>query len=554
MKENISEGELQRLVASNIGFLEPGLELLSKEKYIPNPLGTRGFIDLYAKDANSHHVLIELKRSDSASREALHEIHKYVEGVKSHFGCKDGEIRVIVASTEWRELIVPFSRFVADSPISVTGLNIKLLNGNSQFLAEKVALVDKSKERVIAPWHDLNCYNDEGGLARGISEYNKYSLEKGIEDYVLVVLDAAEDFQEKSLASLRHELSQIPGCGLEEIENILSLSPPPKHILYHAMQLLTVNEYLYLLSGCVSKEELKDIEKTISSMNDEEALFFLHESLNAAEPRPHCDHYEIGYPAKFNSKLLGDEGWNVRKIYRSGAFSRNELLSDDAIIGELKGGDGSSGQSFKRKINVSNRSHIRATEKDVEGCLSENPVWRSHILRNLKEIEKDYEGAEAEISIYNPCTGVLTLYFCLTRKDGLLYIPNYSILVKEEGVPKAMYFGELTGVGKPVSLKRILDKYYDGEITMLLMSMSWGGRAPDDADIIEDMGLCYSSFRCDLINEERKFYAFRNERWRPIEGHVPFQSISKYLSKNERVLKKIVGRIKSHQTPFGWQS
>lgn len=554
MTTDISENELQTLVASNIDFLESGLELLSKEKYIPNTLGTRSFIDLYAKDEKNHHVLVELKRSDSASREALHEVHKYVEGVKSHFGCKDGEIRVIVASTEWKELIVPFSRFVADSPISVTGINIKLSDGNSGFSAEEVTLVDKSKERVIAPWHDLNCYYDEASLNRGIKEYKKYSLEKGIEDYFLVILDAPEGFQKKAISAMRQSLTQIPGNTPEKIEHLISLSSPPKHILYHAMQLLTANEYLSLLEGCVSEEELKDIQDTMSDMKDEEALCFLHESLSSAEPRPHYDNYEIGYPAKFKSKLLDDEGWSVREILRFGAFSRNELLNDTDIISELKGGDGSSGQSFKRKITVSNKSHMSSTKKDIEECLSENPVWRAHILRHLREIEENYRSAEAEISIYNPCTGVLTLYFCLTQEKGLLYIPQYSIVVTEEGNPKTVYFGELTGTGKPKSLRKILDKYYSGEITMLLMSMSWGGRAPDDADIIEDLGLSYSSFRCDLSGNEKNFFTLKNERWRPIEEHTPFESISKYFDKNEKVLKKIAGRIQSHQAPFGWQS
>jgi len=554
MTTDISESELQTLVASHIEFLEPGLELLSKEKYIPNALGTRSFIDLYAKDRENHHVLIELKRSDSASREALHEIHKYVEGVKSRFGCKDGEIRVIVASTEWKELIVPFSRFVADSPISVTGINIKLSNGGSRFSAEKVVLVDKSKERAIAPWHDLNCYYDEASLDRGISEYKKYSLEKGIEDYFLVILDAPEGFHEAAVSAMRHTLTHISSNNPERIESMLSLYSPPKHILYHAMQLLTAGEYLYLLSDCVSREEYKEVQETISDMEDEEALRFLHESLSSVEPRPHYDDYEIGYPAKFKSKLLDDEGWSVREILRFGVFSRNELLSDSDIINELKGGDGGSGQSFKRKITVSNKSHISSAKKDIEECLSENPVWMAHVLRHLREIEENSKEAEADISIYNPCTGVLTLYFCLTRENGLLYIPQYSILVTEEGVPKTMYFGELTSTGKPESLKKILDKYYGGEMSMLLMSMTWGGRAPDDADIIEDLGLSYSSFRCDFSGEGRSFFTLKNERWRPIERHTPFESISKYFSKNERALKNIVGRIQSHQTPFGWQS
>jgi RecB family endonuclease NucS len=82
----VTEDEIRDLLANQLEVLEPGLCLIEKEKYIPNPLGTRGFIDLLARDASGHFVLIELKRSDASAREAIHEILKYVEGVKYHLG------------------------------------------------------------------------------------------------------------------------------------------------------------------------------------------------------------------------------------------------------------------------------------------------------------------------------------------------------------------------------------------------------------------------------------------------------------------------------------
>ena len=77
----MKESALRDLIAQNIHKLKAGLKLLQKEQYIPNRHGTKSFIDLYAKDENGRHVLIELKRSAAASRQALHEVTKYVEGV-----------------------------------------------------------------------------------------------------------------------------------------------------------------------------------------------------------------------------------------------------------------------------------------------------------------------------------------------------------------------------------------------------------------------------------------------------------------------------------------
>ena len=63
----MKESELRDLIAEDIGRLKPGLTLLRKEQYIPGGHGTKGFIDLYAKDERERHVLIELKRSNVRS-------------------------------------------------------------------------------------------------------------------------------------------------------------------------------------------------------------------------------------------------------------------------------------------------------------------------------------------------------------------------------------------------------------------------------------------------------------------------------------------------------
>ena len=111
----MKESALRDLIAQKISQLKPGLTLLQKEQYIPGKHGTKSFIDLYARDEKGRHVLIELKRSNIAARQALHEVSKYVEQVKQHFGAKDSEIFAIIASTEWGELLLPFSRFCEDA-------------------------------------------------------------------------------------------------------------------------------------------------------------------------------------------------------------------------------------------------------------------------------------------------------------------------------------------------------------------------------------------------------------------------------------------------------
>jgi RecB family endonuclease NucS len=88
----------------------------------PSDIGTRSFIDILARDDRERWVLIELKRSNAAAREAIHEIFKYTETVKKHLGARDDELRAIIVSTEWKELLIPFSRLVQALPLPLKNM------------------------------------------------------------------------------------------------------------------------------------------------------------------------------------------------------------------------------------------------------------------------------------------------------------------------------------------------------------------------------------------------------------------------------------------------
>jgi RecB family endonuclease NucS len=165
-----SEAELRDLLATQVDVLEPGLTFVDKEKYIPNTLGTRSFIDLLAHDREKRWVLIELKRSDTAAREAIHEVYKYVEAAKGHLRARDDEIRAIIASTNWRELLVPFSRFVKDSNINVKGLRIEVGSTRKQLSATEITPLAITAGRILSPWHEISLYRSEERLEEGITD------------------------------------------------------------------------------------------------------------------------------------------------------------------------------------------------------------------------------------------------------------------------------------------------------------------------------------------------------------------------------------------------
>jgi hypothetical protein len=484
-------------------------------------------------------VLIEFKRSDTAAREALHEIHKYVEGVKQHFGARDDEIRVLLASTEWRELLVPFSRFVADTKLAIVGLQVRVDEKSGVVTASPVSILPISQGRFIAPWHDVDWHLNQDSLDNGIASIEACCHEKGIEDYLIVVLQPPQPAHSEHEAAMWTTLQQLAEMqGNATTRNTPEL-PSYKYIAYFAMQALTVDQYWHILER--NSEQIEETRESSKEMDDEEVLHFLHDSVMELKPRPEKDYYEIGYPAKF-TMFLDEYECDVQAVRRYGMFERNVVLADESILSELRGEEGSTGQKLKRTLSISNRAHVASARSDIVTCLEQNPAWRNHILRALDEVEEEFPEAEVDISIYNPGTGVLTFYFTTTRDDGLLYIPTYSLMVRNPEATR-LYYGGLQEEGSPLTFRQILDKYYEGELSGLLLTMTWGGRESRDSDIIEDLGGAYRSFRCDVNGATQKFFMLRDDRWRP-SGPIDHVTLfAEYLEKNQKLVRQIVGKI-----------
>lgn len=68
------ENDLRNELAGRLEMLEPGLQLVATNYPLPNAHGTRGFVDILAHDRHRATVVIEIKRSNSTAREALHEV------------------------------------------------------------------------------------------------------------------------------------------------------------------------------------------------------------------------------------------------------------------------------------------------------------------------------------------------------------------------------------------------------------------------------------------------------------------------------------------------
>ena len=534
----MNENSIRDLLAKDLSIIEPGLQLLEIEKFIPSELGTKSFLDILAKDVFDHWVIIEVKKTNAAAREAAHEVFKYVEAVQRHFGARNDEIRAIVASVEWGEMLVPFSRLRLETTIAIDGVRLELDESIEKLQIFPVDFVTISHGRYLAPWHELNLYHNRLNLEAGIKSYDKSCKAKGIEDYIMVVLKAAEDFHERPTLAIEALLKALGSHNKFDCERF-------EYMLYFAPQILTKEFCLGVVKS--DPEAFAEVVEVTAEMDEKAELCMLHQEVYNLEPRPFRDRFEIGYAAKFGPKILVDEGWIVERVLRRGKFERNTLLADMAIIEELKGSTGSSCQSFSRSISLANRAHVSSAREGISVALSTNPAWLAQLKRVIDEISLAVPNGQANILVSNPSSGVFTVYFLATEKDQLSCMPRYEVVVKDtKGCIRHVYFGLLVPSGEPISFNEILQKYYGGRLGRLMSLASVAGFYEiRDSDILDDLGLAYRSFRVDNPNANPCWFELRDDRWRSLQPNLPPQPLKLYFDNQYSLISEIVGAIGS---------
>lgn len=513
------EAEIRDALSTKLDLLEPGLQLIKIEKYLANPQGTRGFIDLFATDQQGKYVLIELKRSDATSREALHEVLKYLEAVKVGFSARDAEARIFIVSTEWNELLVPFSSFVKRTHCEVKGFALEVDSNNVPTKAELVIPLVLAEDRLFAPWHELNLYETEESLKTGLESYETSCSAKGIENFVLVVMVPPPGHHKRSMEATREYLNHLrlsvgSPAGTKTPEEVATAIPEYKFLVYFATLQLSEELCCDAIRKGASSDELEEFESCVSEMQGDERLCYLHTTAYSVLPKAKRDFYEIGYPAKFGKKLLDDEGWNIKEVRRYGSLKANSVLTDDSIVQDLRGVDGNNLRTYQRRFSPSSKAELDEVRLGARRCLRDNPLWRNQILRVLDEFLPSEPNVVATLSIFNPANLCFALYLSLASEDGKQYIPGYTLVFEKDGLPFTAIFGSMQPTGNAPSFTGLLDKYYEGDGLNFVMSLNWGGYEQRDVQISRDLGMTYKTFKMeDIQGSLQRLYELTEMGW-----------------------------------------
>ncbi|GGN94206.1 endonuclease NucS domain-containing protein [Nocardia rhizosphaerihabitans] len=190
------ELELRDHLVHHLDLIEPGLRPVQSNEYrLPNSLGAHGQVDILARDRHGMWVVIELKRSTTSSRQALHEVAKYTELLRREKQLAADRIRAIIVSTDWHELLVPVSNMARDWTHDLRGYKLQLDKQGAVVSTERVSLLEPSFEHRVTPIHVIYVCSTEESRSEIWQLINVAAKTVGVRDLLAADFDRISDFE-----------------------------------------------------------------------------------------------------------------------------------------------------------------------------------------------------------------------------------------------------------------------------------------------------------------------------------------------------------------------
>lgn len=431
-----TESKIRDWLADNLNFIEKGLQLVGKEYHLPTDVGAKGFVDLLCTDIYNNYVIIEVKRSDTSSRQTMTEVLKYYSLIKHNFRARESEVRIIIVSTHWDELIRAFSEACYMS-LSIRGYQIEV--HGSEGIPRSIKIVEplalSSMARKFAYWQGLYLFQTREKREFFHKKLNQRLSSATITDYVLLDIDAPVDKKKiltpYGIAAAFQKL--LPGELLQAISSLTS-------------------------SGEIDVMDRDDFDEEVNYQRHLEDAF-----MGSLTMYSYYDAAEAGYSEKLDS-ILNAQGWTVHKVYRNGIFKKDPRYTDQLLLKELKGHDGNSENKFVGFAESTQLERLKEIQSECMHSLAHTPQWAEFISCLLNKMERQGDKFRILIDIYNPNSIITSLFFTLTKATPD-YLPRYVIFIDYIDYPKTeIYLGELSWNQKVSPTAKLLSTNDSNEI------------------------------------------------------------------------------------------
>jgi hypothetical protein len=421
------EDRIREFLAKHLDLLEAGLSLVEKEYRLPNPLGAGGKIDLVAKDPFGHIVIIEIKRSDQAARHALNEVHKYTALFRTLHGLDETRVRVMVASTEWHELLVPFSEYAATAAYSVVGFSIAALADGTVSHAEKISLAPRGTPLAFSRAQAIYLFSNEANRDEEMPELAKAVEHSWIADYSLFTCNYTGD--------------------------------TPSVIYPYGIYLAFISPVTYLGTDDLAAAQRQINWEDGLDLPDENFVCAVNEAFVG-----NCESFEIGYPEKL---VTISADWDVKVAIRGGRLEKNQsLLNDDEVLKMAKSVEGGSPVYFSKLSSPRFAAAWKELRTNIDPVLLGNLQWAKIVPLFLAEVEAEAKDASVSVSIYSPFNFLMTLFYLgsddLSKCAHLeIAIDHVSVRVTRILLSVLAWNGDITKDPPGEMMKRIYGSFDD---------------------------------------------------------------------------------------------
>ncbi len=384
---------------------------------------------MLATDGYSATVIIEIKRSNQSARQALHELHKYVGLIKHNHGLRDSQIRCILVSTDWDELLVPFSEFSRTASWTIDGYRLHLRDGIIPEFAEKINPVAAPTELHLCAEHAAYLFREQVRRDEAVPVLLRLLRDHGLVDHLLLKLDIKQRRTEGT-------------CDYALYLVIPEFSPDEREA---ARKRLANSSWADVLD-----ESTRNLEEQLV-LGEVSRVF--HDSF---------DEFEIGYPEKLNSL---SSTWEVTSLIRGGSrLGSTAVFSDKYLLRLARGLEGRNAVQFEMCATPRRRLSWIEIKQNSQYCLIGNEAWSTLIHTVLEDIERNDPSATVTARIYNPGDLLMGLYR-LAKHHSTDSLPSAEIVISTEGgAPPRIICGSLAWNGKQVH--NIVEVLPDGSPTL----------------------------------------------------------------------------------------
>ena len=469
-------------LSKTLDILEPKLTLIEVNHKLPNNVGAKGFIDILARDKLGNLVIIELKRSDQAARQALFEILKYMPLFRRQHGTPAHRIRCFIVSTTWHELLVPYSEFRRLCETQTEGFKIEVDGAGNVLKSEKVT--DHIEDAAPQPFRmqAAYLYPNADEKAKALPMLREAYARAGAEGYLLIQVDykggdrrviypfGAYFIPTRLKGELLDKLTKEAITELEEAED----EPPDAASIREGVE----NSFLAIV-----QESIGDHFRTTNL-----------ESL-------------IRSPESFTAMV--ECGWSVISIERVGPFASALVMPDAEVIALVKGVAGDSTVQYSRLGSPKHKLDWTQVRLGARNSLRGNPTWEAGFGWFLDHVEKEFPDGTAFLHIYNPLLLPESLYRFAVQNDPE-YVPELALLVvSADGTLREGLVGTVIWDGKtiPKSVDEVFTDGFCSGIHEYYLYKTIGTAWELDQELMQRHGLEYGMWWLSFVPgriEERK--------------------------------------------------